>query len=377
MKNFFKGISFSQIGAGALAAVTSFLLSARIGLAGSVIGVAIGSIVSAISSQIYQNVLKASSKKIQAATPFMDSGQTGSGAPAHTGGDTGARIAGAAGEERSVGDTSVMPSVGEGIGETTAVKAAPVDGAPAVGEGNAPRVVASDGTIDPDAVVHQGVRIDEDGAAHVKAPEIDTTSPEARKRKKIALIISIVSALVAVLITALVITLATRGKGTDSVVRDWASTSVRRPAPSRTPSTDVPSTPSTTAPSSSPSAGSGSSQGSENSGNTSGDTGSTNGSGNGSGTSGGSGTTNGSGSGTDSNSKGTDSHSDTTGGGSGTSGSGQGSDSSQGSGSGSVDDGSGTGSRKSNDGTSGSGGGTGDSGSSTGQGSGASGSDGQ
>lgn len=51
MKNFFKGISLSSIAAGALAAVTSFLLSAKIGIAGSVIGVAIGSIVSAVSSR--------------------------------------------------------------------------------------------------------------------------------------------------------------------------------------------------------------------------------------------------------------------------------------------------------------------------------------
>lgn len=62
MKNFFKGISLSSIAAGALAAVTSFLLSAKIGIAGSVIGVAIGSIVSAVSSQIYQNVLHESGK---------------------------------------------------------------------------------------------------------------------------------------------------------------------------------------------------------------------------------------------------------------------------------------------------------------------------
>ena len=65
MKNFFKGISLSSIAAGALAAVTSFLLSAKIGIAGSVIGVAIGSIVSAVSSQIYQNVLHESGRKLQ------------------------------------------------------------------------------------------------------------------------------------------------------------------------------------------------------------------------------------------------------------------------------------------------------------------------
>lgn len=70
MRNFFKGLSVTQLSAGALAAVTSFLLSAKIGIAGSVIGVAVGSIVSAVASQIYQNVLKASSEKLQNAVPF-------------------------------------------------------------------------------------------------------------------------------------------------------------------------------------------------------------------------------------------------------------------------------------------------------------------
>ena len=48
VRNFFKGLSVTQLSAGALAAVTSFLLSAKIGIAGSVIGVAVGSIVSAV-----------------------------------------------------------------------------------------------------------------------------------------------------------------------------------------------------------------------------------------------------------------------------------------------------------------------------------------
>lgn len=73
MKNFFKGISFSSICAGALAAVTSFLLSAKIGIAGSVIGVAAGSVVSAVATQVYKNVLKASGEKIQQAVPLPSS----------------------------------------------------------------------------------------------------------------------------------------------------------------------------------------------------------------------------------------------------------------------------------------------------------------
>lgn len=68
MNNFFKGISFTQVLAGSLAAVTAFLLSSKIGIAGSVIGVAIGSIVSAVASQLYQNVIHASSKKIQSSS---------------------------------------------------------------------------------------------------------------------------------------------------------------------------------------------------------------------------------------------------------------------------------------------------------------------
>ncbi len=64
MKNFFKGISFTQVLAGSLAAVTSFLLASKIGIAGSVIGVAVGSIVSAVASQLYQNVIHASSRKL-------------------------------------------------------------------------------------------------------------------------------------------------------------------------------------------------------------------------------------------------------------------------------------------------------------------------
>lgn len=64
MKNFFKGISFTQVLAGSLAAVTSFLLASKIGIAGSVIGVAVDSIVSAVASQLYQNVIHASSRKL-------------------------------------------------------------------------------------------------------------------------------------------------------------------------------------------------------------------------------------------------------------------------------------------------------------------------
>lgn len=56
IKGLFEGLSVSQVTAGALAAVTSMLLSAQIGIAGSVIGVAVGSVVSTVSSQLYKKI---------------------------------------------------------------------------------------------------------------------------------------------------------------------------------------------------------------------------------------------------------------------------------------------------------------------------------
>ena len=126
MKNFFKGISLSSIAAGALAAVTSFLLSAKIGIAGSVIGVAIGSIVSAVSSQIYQNVLHESGRKLQ-------------------------DVAGTTGDEddgatETAADTDTTASTDANAQDHTAIIANPVAlPAPASHElGHGPRTVASD-----------------------------------------------------------------------------------------------------------------------------------------------------------------------------------------------------------------------------------------
>ena len=60
MKGFFKDLSFAQIAAGALAAATSFLLSSKIGIAGSLIGVVVGSVVSAVSTQVYKKAIAGS-----------------------------------------------------------------------------------------------------------------------------------------------------------------------------------------------------------------------------------------------------------------------------------------------------------------------------
>lgn len=176
MKNFFKGISFSQLLAGALAAVTSFLLSSKIGIAGSVIGVAVASIVSTAASQLYQNVIDASSKKLQ------DAAQQVGVAPPHANAHTG---------DHSTAD----------IDDTQTI--APVHSDSSRGA----RTVVS-GTHATDASKH---------------PQAGTKPQMTKHDKRVAVIVALISGLVAVGITAGVILALTGGKGTDSVVRDVVS----------------------------------------------------------------------------------------------------------------------------------------------------------
>lgn len=68
-KGLFGDFSVSTVIASGLAAATSFALSSKIGLAGSIIGVAIGGVASAAASQIYKNLLKASAQKLSDLTP--------------------------------------------------------------------------------------------------------------------------------------------------------------------------------------------------------------------------------------------------------------------------------------------------------------------
>lgn len=65
-KGLFDGISVAQVIAASAAAATSMLLASRIGIAGSVIGAAVSSMVTVICSQLYRNALDASAQKLKA-----------------------------------------------------------------------------------------------------------------------------------------------------------------------------------------------------------------------------------------------------------------------------------------------------------------------
>lgn len=70
------GLSVPQLAAGALAAVTSTFLSSQIGIAGSLIGVGVASVVSAVSSQVYKYFLNKSADKLKNVTPIYDPSAT-------------------------------------------------------------------------------------------------------------------------------------------------------------------------------------------------------------------------------------------------------------------------------------------------------------
>lgn len=218
LRNFFQGISVSQILAGALAAVTSFLLSARIGIAGSVIGVAVGSIVSAVASQIYRNMLKASGAKLQDKLPLpgaMTADESQDDAP--TGDDTRP-------------DDSARPDGNAKPGDSAEDTQADVIDSAAT---RTPRTASSSIRRRAEGKVQRFADLRRDA--------------NARRSKRLGIAVAVISALVAVGLTAGLILALTQGRGTDSVVRDIVTQhSTQTPTPSPTPppdDTNVPVTP--------------------------------------------------------------------------------------------------------------------------------------
>lgn len=63
-RKLFADVSAVQVIATALAAVTSMLLSSYIGIAGSIIGVAVASIVSTLAASLYKKFLADSANKL-------------------------------------------------------------------------------------------------------------------------------------------------------------------------------------------------------------------------------------------------------------------------------------------------------------------------
>ncbi|TPF78115.1 MULTISPECIES: hypothetical protein [unclassified Bifidobacterium] len=203
MKKFFQGLSLSSIVAGTLAAVTSFLLAAKIGVAGSVIGAAASYIVSVVATNIYKNLITASSEKFQ-----------------QTLGNSGSEDADNddAGDEGS-GDPSIDQDT-DGTAKAEQSKDADAD-ASRERSGHGPA---------------QGRTVEPQGAASARRPREIVSRPndghtysiaELRKHrhdpKRTAVVVTLVSGLLTVAVTAGIVMLVTQGHGTDTVVSDLIS----------------------------------------------------------------------------------------------------------------------------------------------------------
>lgn len=179
-----EGLSVPQVAAGALAAVTSMLLSSKIGIAGSVIGVAVGSVVSTVASQVYKQFLQASADKLRELNPLDEAG---AGAVA--------------------GETRVMPEAADGSSATRVMGAMPTSGAVAASGDSA-------ATDDPaaSATPTRSVRdLRESGETGVLRGRAEHLRRQRMQRGVIA--VSVVSALAAVAISAGIINLVTAGEG--------------------------------------------------------------------------------------------------------------------------------------------------------------------
>ena len=228
-----EGLSVPQVAAGALAAVTSMLLSSKIGIAGSVIGVAVGSVVSTLSSQIYKQFLQASADKLRELSPVGDA--AGDGAEMANGAGVSAGQASMAGATRVMDPaaTRVMSRDSEanfGIlpgqnGETVVMDPANVDG----GANGAAQGAAGD---DAFAGFAGATRVAATAAGSDTAGETPTRTvadlraegetgvlrgrAEHLRRQRMqrgVIVVSVVSSLVAVLLCAGIINLVTAGEG--------------------------------------------------------------------------------------------------------------------------------------------------------------------
>jgi hypothetical protein len=243
LKRFFHDISWVQILAGALAAVTAFLLSSRIGIAGSVIGVAVGSIVSAFASQLYQNVLDESSKKLHDTVGSSDdSADAGTTANDSTDQDnqetrTIVGLAGAINEMESGEATATLAVPTPVQSDATTVmdpaetRIATGDSTSVLSQGNGG--AALEGALAQTSVyglaapmgaetkvsdASSKIQGAQEAGKHRADKHKTAESAQRHKVKRNVIIVSILSALLAVGITAGIIYAVTDGQGTDRVL---------------------------------------------------------------------------------------------------------------------------------------------------------------
>ena len=190
-RHFFAGISWIQILAGGLAAVTVFLLSSKLGLAGTIIGAALASMISTFASQLYQNILKVANSKLLS-TSADDSQQSRSPHESST----------------AVRPSSTQPSsaCASDVPESSQVHRRIV--------GTSDQSQLSSTTVMPLSQALAGTSPDyQSDTVNGRADNL-----KKNKQKKLAIIISVVVALLSVALVTGTIMLITGGKPTDTVL---------------------------------------------------------------------------------------------------------------------------------------------------------------
>ena len=213
LRELFDDLSIAQVIAGALAAATVFFLSSTIGWAGSLIGAAIGSVVSAISSQVYKKMLSASADKIRDKTPTAYFGVTGDAARDE-------------GEQSAIGQEAKDRSGHES--ETQVLSTSDADKTAVL---PVPEITPATLVMDANDVRYRVQQPSDDDPALRRAQA--RRNRKARYQRRV-LIVSIVSALIAIAISSLVIVFATAGEGIGSKPQPIISSQVAQSRPAST-----------------------------------------------------------------------------------------------------------------------------------------------
>lgn len=178
-------ISPVQVVATALAALTSMLLSSQIGITGSIIGVFVGSVVSTVSAQLYRNMVSISADKMHARTASTAGSQTAS-QPQASG-----RVGSGVESNQSTG-----AAARENTFSVQAARASVYRNSPSS---------AITGQVDRS-------NISQAYATDARLRARDRRDAKARLSRRV-IIVSVVSALVAILLSALAVNLVTAGQG--------------------------------------------------------------------------------------------------------------------------------------------------------------------
>ena len=178
-------ISPVQVVATALAALTSMLLSSQIGITGSIIGVFVGSVVSTVSAQLYRNMVSISADKMHARTASTAGSQTAS-QPQASG-----RVGSGVESNQSTG-----AAARENTFSVQAARASVYRNSPSS---------AITGQVDRS-------NISQAYATDARLRARDRRDAKARLSRRV-IVVSVVSALVAILLSALAVNLVTAGQG--------------------------------------------------------------------------------------------------------------------------------------------------------------------